>query len=424
MNKKIIYFILSLSFLFSQSRDYADFEIITYSNPYPANIFIHSIGIGDSQNKYMAILDSTLNTYWYVNGNEMGIDFKENNYYISYFNKDVLKWIIADSYMQEIDTLQCTQGITDYHDIRITNEGNYIIQSYDSLYVDMSQIVEGGDPNALVKNILRIQELTSDHEILLDWFALEYLDVASYTNLNLTNNQFSFMHGNSIDIDEDNNLILSNRRSSEIIKINRTTGDIIWIMGGPQNEFTFINDLLEGFSKQHDARRLDNGNILVFDNGNEHQPPKTRIAEYEVDEINKTAILVWEFANPDNHVALSMGSCQRLPNENTLINWGNINGIGSSIMEVDYNQNIVLEIQYNNYKTYKVRKSNWQFEIPMFIGDSNLDNNINVLDIIYQVNHVLNNDSPNKIFDLYKIDINKDSFIDILDIVELVNIIL
>ena len=60
----------------------------------------------------------------------------------------------------------------------------------------------------------------------------------------------------------------------------------------------------------------------------------------------------------------------------------------------------------------------------MFIGDSNLDNNINVLDIIYQVNHVLNNDSPNKIFDLYKIDINKDSSIDILDIVELVNIIL
>ena len=195
-------------------------------------------------------------------------------------------------------------------------------------------------------------------------------------------------------------------------------------MGGPLNEFLFSNDSLGSFSKQHDVRRLENGNILIFDNGNTHQPPQTRVIEYEIDEINKTAILVWEFANPNNHLALSMGSCQRLPNNNTLINWGNITGIGANIMEVDYDKNIVLEMQYNGHNTYKVRKSNWTFNIPMMIGDPNLDNTINVLDIIYQVNYVLNNENPNGIFDLYKIDINKDYFIDVLDIVELVNIIL
>ena len=81
-------------------------------------------------------------------------------------------------------------------------------------------------------------------------------------------------------------------------------------------------------------------------------------------------------------------------------------------------------MQYANHKSYKVRKSDWNFGIPMLVGDANLDNIINVLDIIYQVNFVLNNQGPLKLFDLYKIDINKDHGIDVLDIVELVNIII
>ena len=96
----------------------------------------------DAFDRYMAILNTTLEPYWYINSGEMGIDFKENNNVISYFNKEELEWIISDSYMQEIDTLQCTSGLTDYHDIRIADNGNYIIQSYDSLIVDMSLLVD------------------------------------------------------------------------------------------------------------------------------------------------------------------------------------------------------------------------------------------------------------------------------------------
>ena len=233
------------------------------------------------------------------------------------------------------------------------------------------------------------------------------------------------MHGNSIDIDNDENIIVSNRRSSEIIKIDRTTGEIIWIFGGPTNEFEIINDPLNGFSKQHDARELTNGNLLLFDNGNEHQPPLTRVIEYEINEVDKTATLIWEFQQPDELVALSMGSCQRLPNQNTLINWGNITGIKANIMEVDSEKNIVLELQYLNHNAYKVRKSSWQFDIPMIIGDSNLDEIVNVLDVIYLINYILyENTNSHSIFNLYKIDLNKDHLINILDTVEIVNLIL
>ena len=49
---------------------------------------------------------------------------------------------------------------------------------------------------------------------------------------------------------------------------------------------------------QHDVRRLDNGNISVYDNGVTHDPPLSRVIEYNVDEEEKTAELIWEYIHP------------------------------------------------------------------------------------------------------------------------------
>ena len=415
----IIYIPFILSFVFTQ--EYADFEIITNNNPYPAKIFIHT-----QQSNYMAILDESLEPYWYVKSDNIGgIDFKKNKSFISYFNKEESYWVIVDDLMNEVDTLMCSDGYpTDYHDIQITDNGTYIVQAYESIYIDMSTIVDGGNSNALINGVLRIQEINSDNEVIFDWSANDYLSIENYTNLNLTNNEIGWMHGNSIEIDFDLNIIISNRRSSELIKFNRTNGEVLWIFGGPQNQFNIQNDDLNGFSKQHDARRLPNGNILIFDNGNDHSPSLSRVVEYSINEQTKDAYLVWEYRNPYSDISLSMGSSQRLPNGNTLINWGNVHGLGANIIEVDYQKNIVLELSYDIGSAYKVRKSDWIFQIPMMIGDSNLDGTINILDIVYQVNYILLDEDANRLFDLYKIDINKDASIDILDIIDLLNIVL
>tara|TARA_B110000495_G_C22980498_1_gene576299 strand:+ start:151 stop:1413 length:1263 start_codon:yes stop_codon:yes gene_type:complete len=418
MKKNLIYFIITLSYSLS-NQYYADFEIIVNNDPFPSNIFLHT-----QSSNFMAILDESLEPYWFVKSDNLGgIDFKPTHDYISYFDKNNTRWIIADKSMNEIDTLQCSSGLTDYHDIQILSNGNYILQAYDSLIVDMSSLIEGGNPSALVKNILRIQEFNENHELILDWSAFDHLNIQDFTNLNLTNSEFSWMHGNSIEIDYDDNIIISDRRSSQLIKIHRTTGSALWILGGPLNSFEIVNDSFEGFSKQHDARRLDNSNILLFDNGNNHEPPTSRVVEYQIDEENMIATLVWEFFNPYGDLSASMGSVQRLPNENTLINWGNIPTMGARIMEVDSNNNIVLELEFDIGSCYKVRKSDWGFNIPMIVGDSNLDGIINVSDIIYQINFILSQNSID-LFNLYKIDVNKDSNIDILDVVEMINIIL
>ena len=403
--------------------DYPDYNIIMNGSPYPSKLFVHSMS---SENPHIGILNHDLSLHWEVNSGEQGFDFRNNNGKLSYYDKISQFWIVSDSNMIETDTLQCLNGRTDYHDIRLLDDGGYILNCYDSIYVELELPIP-----QLIKDILVIQEFDSEDNLILNWNALDYLSIYDYPNMNLSSPEITFMHGNSIEIDYDNNLLLSNRVSNEVIKIDRLTGDIIWIMGGPLNEFTFIDDPLNGFNKQHDVRRIENGNITIFDNGTQHEPMLSRAIEYEIDEINKTARLVWAYNHPDSIVAMSMGSVQRLPNENTLINWGFffetvIMDAGTLIMEVDYDKNIVFELSYpTNFWTYRTRKSDWDFTINVIKGDSNLDDIVNVIDVVYLVNYILYDNSQNpSLFQKHKLDLNTDGVIDIIDIVSIVNIIL
>ena len=427
---KIALTVLVILDIYSLKAEYPDYEITINGSPYPEKLFIHSMS---SLNPHIGILNPDLSLHWNINCGEQGFDFRENNEKLSYYDKISQFWIIANSNMSEIDTLSCVNNVrTDYHDIRLLNSGGYILQGYDSLWIDMSEIVEGGYPVALLRDILIIQEFDSNDNLILEWRADDYLDILNYSDyLDLTSFEITWMHGNSIEVDDDNNLLLSNRTNNEIIKIDRITGDIIWIMGGPLNEFTFIDDPLHGFNKQHDVRRIENGNITLFDNGTQHEPMLSRAVEYQIDEFNKTATLIWAYNHPDSIVAMSMGSVQRLPNQNTLINWGfffetNIMDTGTLIMEVDYDKNIVFELAYPvNYHTYRVRKSNWDFTINLIPGDANLDNTVDIIDCVYLVNYILNSENRDyTLFDRHKLDLNTDGDINILDITTIINIIL
>jgi hypothetical protein len=138
----------------------------------------------------------------------------------------------------------------------------------------------------------------------------------------------------------------------EITKINRATGDIIWRLGGRNNQFTFLNDSIR-FSHQHDIRRLPNGNITMFDNGNFHTPPFSRAVEYRLDEQQRTTELVWEFRNTPAIYTFATGNVQRLPNGNTLISWGTTNVItevrpnGTKALE------LVLSPLFTVYRTFR-----------------------------------------------------------------------
>jgi len=425
MRSFIYFFIIQLLLLFNfinGQEGYSNFDIVTNSSPYPSDIFIHTMGPGSH---HMAIIDPELEIKWFIKSGHLGIDFKVSQNFLSYFDKNNQNWILLDKFMVEKDTLSFLGADTDYHDIKILPRGGYILQAYDSIYVDMSNLVENGQWANVI--FLRIQEFDQNHTLIFEWSSWDHLDISDYTNLNLTSNYISWMHGNSIEIDNiDSNLILSNRTSSEIIKIDRNTGAVIWFLGGPNNQFSFLNDTLNGFSMQHDVRLLENGNLTLFDNGNHRTPPISRVSEYLLDLNSMTADLIWDFIHPNNYYGVAMGSAQRLPNQNTLINWGIISQIGNSelgavITEVDYNKNIVLEIIYPlNHNNYRVSKNNWAFLSNLIPGDTNQDNILNVMDVNNIIDYIHNN--PRKdIFHLYRFDLNRDNIFNENDVNELVN---
>ncbi len=395
----------------SLAQNYPNFQILSNNNPYPESIFLYTMS---GEDRYMAILDSNLNVVWSVHSNYMGLDFKVNQNQLTYFHRPERSWISLNRYMVELDTFKCEGPyITDYHDFQILDNGNYILQAYDSMFVNMSEIIEEGQAVSLITGILIIQEFNSEDELLFEWNAWENLNIGDYTNLNLESDNIEFMHGNSIEIDYDENLLISNRTSNEILKVNRQNGDIMWHMGGPLNQFTFINDPMNGFKMQHDVRRLDNGNISLFDNGVTHEPPISRAVEYIINENNKTAELIWEYTHPDNILGLAMGSVQRLTNGNTLINWGTINDRGALITEVNYEKDIVLEIQYPyTHRNYKVRKSDWGFLINQVEGDANIDNKVDIFDINYFIDYFYFSENPMlTMYHMFRFDVNKDGYI-------------
>jgi hypothetical protein len=62
--------------------------------------------------------------------------------------------------------------------------------------------------------------------------------------------------------------------------------------------------------------------------------------------------------------------------------------------------------------------------LVLFFSAIRLNITVNPLPHSLSENEILNNDSDPSVFDLYKIDIDKDGSIDVTDIIQLVNIIL
>ena len=150
---------------------------------------------------------------------------------------------------------------------------------------------------------------------------------------------YDFDHPNSLDFDHDGNYIVSYRNMGEITKIDARTGAILWRFGGRNNQFTIRNDPLKGFSAQHSARILDNGNLLLYDNGTRHTPQETRVVEYRLDPAAKTADMVWEYRHRPPLYVPYTGSVQRLRNGNTVIGFSN-RGL---VTEVDPKGEVVWE---------------------------------------------------------------------------------
>jgi hypothetical protein len=284
---------------------------------------------------YLMVLENDGTPVWYKElKDDYSYDFKlQSNglptyaqflYHHSYTGGgDVVHKVMNPDFV-EIESIQMGNGyIAEAHDFQLLPNGHVLLFGYYMTQVDLSTIIEGGYPNALVSGGV-VQELNSDRNVVFQWRTWDHYNFEDYSyGGRSTNPMVSAFHLNTINMDVDGHIFLAT--PEWVKKINRQTGEIIWHLGGDENEFTLIGvdtDEADGHFGGHAFHRLENGNVLIYDGGNRGGTRSSQVHEYKLDEENKTAELVWTYVPDPPVYGWHRGNAQRLPNGNTFIGWG------------------------------------------------------------------------------------------------------
>jgi hypothetical protein len=349
--------------------DFPEAVITVSNNPSPGYLFLRNWGQG-STFLYWMILDNSGSPVWYK---------REGGWYFM-VQKNSLITTITDHFTGYDQNFNYVRGYwpvngyqTDGHELKVLADGSYLILGSRDETVDMSRYVSGGVTNATVTETV-IQQFTAADELIFQWRAWDHYDVRDVLGSENLTSAFTFSHMNALNMDEDGHLLVSSRELSEVTKINRDTGEMIWRLGGNNGDFVFLNDPLNGFSFQHDISALGDGRYMVFDNGNSRSPAVSRAVEYQLDLTNMTATMVWQFRDTPDKYAPTQGNAQRLPTGNTLINF--VAPQYPKVIEV--NSNGVKQFEMNlapNMDHYRVFRFPWKgvVSVPYLIAEQQAD---------------------------------------------------
>ncbi len=205
-----------------------------------------------------------------------------------------------------------------HHDIEVTPGGNFLVLAFERRFMPrIHPSIKVRDDHLLLLSpngeILKSQSMLDAIESGGDAFPLAYVAPVKMGG----EPWLDPLHSNSVEwirrghlkgrhpIFDSGNILVSFRHQDRIAVFNWKDNKAIWAWGkgdvfGP-----------------HDAQVLEDGHILLFDNGLGRKPAYSRVVE--LDPV--TGKIVWEYRAdpPETFYTLSRGSAQRLPNGNTLI---------------------------------------------------------------------------------------------------------
>jgi hypothetical protein len=231
------------------------------------------------------------------------------------------EYVIFDHSYREIARFGAANGYEgDHHEFLITPEDSALITIYSKVPMDLSGV--GGPVDGVVLDGI-VQEIDiQSGELLFEWHSLEHvgLEESLYEPPSDLEAAFDYFHINSIDVFDEDHLLISARRTSAVYKVERKTGEVIWRLGGEQSDFEMGYGTRTDW--QHDARRHQDGTITIFDNGGVQKDVQSRGIVVEVDEDVMSATLVGEYTHPNKILAATQGNLQVLPNGNVFVGWG------------------------------------------------------------------------------------------------------
>jgi hypothetical protein len=306
---------------------------LTGTTPLSGGYVIANLGHGG--NGYLTVFDSVGNVAWYREfpGKPLAEAKQQpNGHFTAVLTNthgdapivgSAVELALDGSIVRTFTAPASSPYIDDHELLLLSDNGAYdgaLFIAYNQRHVNLSS--SGGPADTVLTGHQLIREdANGDQHTLFD--AWDHFDNSQ--NVEPVSGQVDFDHPNSVVQDHDGNFIVSWRDLDAITKIDASTGDIIWTFASPlsklTSDFTITGDPLNGFSAQHSVRVLDNGDLLLFDNGTRHATVATRVVEYKLDEAAHTATMVWQYTHTPPIYTQFTGSVQRLQNGNTFIGW-------------------------------------------------------------------------------------------------------
>ena len=195
-----------------------------------------------------------------------------------------------------------------HHDFERLPDGNTLVLLWEPMPAELAAQVQGGfSADGAAEEMLgdTVQEITPAGETVYQWRSWEHLDLAEDVICHLEGRR-EWTHQNALNVTPEGDLLVSFRQTSTIGIVDKASGDFRW-KWGPGH-----------ISHQHHPTYLDNGRVLLFDNGC-HKRGFTHSRVIEVDP--NTSEIAWEYRGdpPISFYSYHISGADRLPNGNTLI---------------------------------------------------------------------------------------------------------
>jgi hypothetical protein len=280
------------------------------------------------------IVDNDGHVVWFDPLTQGATDFRVQRYR----GKPVLTWwqgrsvvgighgsyVIADDSYRRIATVRAGNGLTgDEHEFLLTPRGTALFTAYNPVPGDLSKV--GGPKDGKVLDSILQEVDVASGRVLFEWHSVGHVALGeSYWKYRKVKGKwppYDYFHINSIEVEPNGNLLVSARNTHALYEIDHRSGKVLWRLGGKRSDFGMGPGTV--FNWQHDARRLPNGDISVFDDG---AFPKledhSRALILRADTATKKVTLVKAYVSPDKLLALHQGGMQVLPSGNVFVGWG------------------------------------------------------------------------------------------------------
>jgi hypothetical protein len=231
--------------------------------------------------------------------------------------------VIANSAYQTIAEVRAGNGYQpDLHEFLITPQDTGLITVYDA--IDCNLAAAGGPRDGAVADTL-LQEIDLKTGLVMyEWHSLDHVPLqSSYNSAAPTSRAepFDDFHINSIDVEQDGDLLVGSRNTWAAYDLDAKTGQVRWTLGGKHSSFKEGPGAATAW--QHDARQQPNGAITFFDNGAFPQVhPQSRAIELTLDMTSMTATLTRSYEHQNPLVAGSQGNVQAMPGGDWMVGWG------------------------------------------------------------------------------------------------------